>query len=260
MECFMNQTVHPLTPPLLHLSPPHSCGYLPVSDAATLFVETTWPMNPLLYEWLLQRGFRRSGSHVYRPYCSACNECLPIRLSVRQFHPQRSLKRVIEKNKDLSVSLHPAGYTDERFKLYQRYLQNRHADGTMANPKPEDFSDFLLSHWGMTLFVEFRRDHRLLAVAVVDLLPHSLSAVYTFFDPDEHARSPGTLAILWQVQYAIEQQLEWLYLGYWIRNCRKMSYKSRFQPLEVHKMQRWQPFSLIEKNDPMTMGFPPSPS
>ncbi|MBF0110474.1 MAG: arginyltransferase [Magnetococcales bacterium] len=231
-----------LPPPLLHLSPPHPCGYLRHS-ASTLSVDATWPMNPFLYEWLLEKGFRRSGSHVYRPCCAGCAECLPVRLPAGRFIPQRSLRRVWERNRDLSVTFHPAGYTDERFRLYHRYIQVRHGDGSMADPGPEDFADFLLSHWGMTLFIEFRRHHRLLAVAVTDLLPRSLSAVYTFFDPDEQARSLGSLAILQQIHHAREQERDWLYLGYWIQSCPKMAYKSRFRPMEFLSGQHWQPLT-----------------
>lgn len=196
-------------------------------------------MDPIRYGWLLEKGFRRSGSHVYRPYCSHCIECLPVRLPVKRFTLQRSLKRVLEKNTDLMVSCKPAFYNDERFELYRKYIRARHADGPMAIPEPNDFSDFLLCSWGRTEFIEFRHDQRLLAVAVVDLLPNALSAVYTFFDPDTHQRSLGSLAVLWQVQHAIAQKLPWLYLGYWIKDCRKMVYKSRFKPMEGYTMQEW---------------------
>ncbi|HIJ84489.1 MAG: Arginyltransferase [Magnetococcales bacterium] len=235
----MNPSALFVDPPTLHLSLPHPCGYLPDLQAATMFVDSTWPVDPHLYEWLLERGFRRSGSHVYRPCCPDCTACLPVRLPVQRFHPQRSLRRVQEKNRDLSVSVHPARYNDERFALYLDYLQTRHASGPMAAAEPHDFTEFLLCDWGETRFVEFRLGQRLLAVAVMDVLPGSLSAVYTFFDPRQHQRSLGSVAVLWQVQHAIQQQLPNLYLGYWIKNCRKMAYKARFQPMEGYSRQQW---------------------
>ncbi|MBF0141282.1 MAG: arginyltransferase [Magnetococcales bacterium] len=225
--------------PSLHLTQPHSCGYLPAHDAATLFVDPSWPMDSELYGWLLQQGFRRSGSHVYRPFCDHCRECVPVRLPVNQFRPQRTLKRILAKNRDVTVSLHPASYNEERFVLYTHYLKIRHADGPMAAPTPSDFCDFLLCDWGETQFVEFRLRQQLVAVAVMDVLPDALSAAYTFFDPTQFHRSLGSLAILWQITHAVQQQLTWLYLGYWIKDCRKMTYKSRFRPLEGYIMHQW---------------------
>lgn len=237
-------TNHPGSPPgtclpSLHLTQPHSCGYLPSLDAATLFVDPSWPMDSALYGWLIQQGFRRSGSHVYRPFCDRCQECVPVRLPVKQFRSQRNLKRILTRNQDLTVSLQPAAFNEERFALYVHYLKIRHPDGPMAAPTPNEFSDFLLCDWGATQFVEFRLQHRLVAVAVVDVLPDALSAAYTFFDPTQHHRSLGTLAILWQITHAIHHELPWLYLGYWIKDCRKMAYKSRFQPLEGYIGHQW---------------------
>ncbi|HAT49057.1 MAG: arginyltransferase [Nitrospirae bacterium] len=238
-KTLVNHYAHPGDPLPLLLSPIHPCGYLPAQNSASLFVDPTWPMDPLQYGWLLEKGFRRSGSHVYRPYCTHCTECVPVRLPAKRFTLQRSLRRVLEKNTDLTVSCRPAFYNDERFELYCNYLEARHADGPMDTPEPKDFSDFLLCNWGHTQFVEFRQDRRLLAVAVVDVLPNALSAVYTFFDPEARQRSLGSLAVLWQVQHTIARKLSWLYLGYWIKDCRKMTYKSRFHPMEGYIRQEW---------------------
>ncbi|MBF0423567.1 MAG: arginyltransferase [Magnetococcales bacterium] len=229
---------------MLHLTTTHPCGYLPMTDAATLFVDGAWPMTPPLYEWLLERGFRRSGPHVYKPFCHTCHACIPVRLPVQRFRLRRSLRRVLNKNSDLTISIHQGSCNEERFALYTRYLGSRHADGPMAASTPKDFCDFLLCEWGDTRFVEFRHERRLLAVAVMDVLPGALSAAYTFFDPIQQHRSLGSLAILWQIQHALQMQISWLYLGYWIKNCRKMSYKSRFQPLEGYLWHHWATLEL----------------
>ncbi len=223
----------------LYLTPPHPCGYLPGREAATLFVDPGQPMNPALYDHLLERGFRRSGEHVYRPYCGACRSCVPVRIPVARFQPGRTLRRIWKRNRDLVHENRTSGFRREYFELYRRYLAIRHSGGTHGQPEPADFMNFLGAHWAHTRFHEFRLDGRLALVAVTDVQPHSLSAVYTFFDPDLAARSPGTFAILWQTAQALREGRSWLYLGYWVADCPKMSYKARFNSLEAYDEGGW---------------------
>ena len=84
-----------------------------------------------------------------------------------------------------------------------------------------------------TRLIEFRNgENKLVAVMLADQMIDSLSAVYSFFDPDPSDRSHGTYMILWLVEHARELGLEYVYLGYWIEDTPKMSYKQRFRPLE----------------------------
>lgn len=223
----------------LYLTPPHPCGYFPERRAATLFVDPAQPMNGTLYQYLLERGFRRSGDHVYRPYCGDCDACIPVRVPVARFAPGRSMRRVRQRNRDLRVRISQPRFDRALFELYERYLNHRHRGGPMENPRPVDFLEFLTSRWCRTRFVEFWLQERLLMVAVTDLLPDALSAVYTFFDPGEAARSLGSHAILWQIAECRTLNRSALYLGYWIRDCGKMRYKARFRPLEMHRGARW---------------------
>ena len=230
----------PNTPKLnLFLSKPHNCNYFPGRTSAALFADPMVPMNDALYAFLMELGFRRSGNHVYRNYCTACHACLAVRVPVGDFVPSRSLRRVWRRNQDLRTHVLPAQVTQEHFNLYQHYINSRHSDGPMSNPEIHDFTEFLTGTWPMTRFVEFRKENQLLMVAVMDILPHALSAIYTFFDPQEVRRSLGTYAILWQVREAGGLDKSHLYLGYWIDNCQKMHYKSRFQPLEAFQEKEW---------------------
>ena len=128
-----------------------------------------------------------------------------------------------------------------------RYQQARHAGSAMAETSPEEYINFLSSDWCDTLFVEFHTQDKLAAVAIVDQLPDALSAVYTFFDPDLAHLSLGNYAILWQILYAQQLKLEWLYLGYWIKHCRKMSYKDAYRPLQAFINEHWVSFSKKEE-------------
>lgn len=215
------------------------CGYLPGKDAKNLIIDPNLPINNSLFCDLLNGGFRRSGQHIYRPHCDDCQACIPVRVPVRQFTPNRSQKRCWRRNHDITHTWTPTEFNREQFELYQRYVNNRHSDGSMANSSESQYMEFLSCPGVKTYFNEFRLRRRLVAVAVTDYLPKGLSAVYTFFDPDLAQRGLGTYAVLWQIHEARRLGLPWLYLGYWIKECAKMSYKSMFSPLEIYRNGRW---------------------
>jgi arginine-tRNA-protein transferase len=133
-----------------------------------------------------------------------------------------------------------AGFSDEHFSLYRRYINARHADGNMTNPLPEDYREFLYSDWSDTFFLEFREESRLLAVAVCDRVNSGLSAVYSYYDPYTPNRSLGTYCVLQMIEQARQMEFDYLYLGYLIHQSQKMSYKQLFRPLEVLIGSRWQ--------------------
>lgn len=232
-----------LSLPLL-ITQPETCHYLPKETAQTIFVHPTYPMTTELYAQLIAKGFRRSGNDVYRANCPNCSACIPVRLPIERFQPNRNQKRCIKKNRHTSVVIKPAVFEQQHYDLYLRYQQQKHPDGNMQNSSPEDYLNFLGSRWCNTRFIEFFIEQHLVAIAVVDQFNVALSAVYTFFDPDFANYSPGVFAVLWQIDYARELHLEWLYLGYWIAECKKMSYKNQYQPLQVFSNNTWQNYPL----------------
>jgi arginyl-tRNA--protein-N-Asp/Glu arginylyltransferase len=229
--------------PEMFLSMPHPCSYLPGRVATSLFVDPRAPLNSATYASYMRLGFRRSGDLVYRPHCRDCQACIPVRLPVGAFRPSRSQRRIQARNNDLRVLARSPEYDPEHFALYLRYQKHRHAGGGMDDPDPQKYTNFLLSRHVHTVFYEMRWRSRLLGVAVVDHLPDGLSAVYTFFDPAETRRSLGSFAVLWQIERARQLGLDWVYLGYLIRECTKMSYKENFQPLEAYVDGRWSPLT-----------------
>ena len=224
----------------LYVSPEHPCHYLPERQARTVFVDPTLPMDQALYGVLATHGFRRSGPHVYRPHCGECQACVPLRVAVQAFSPDRAQRRVLRRNLDVSCTVRPAEFDTEHFALYGRYLAARHAEGGMDGSSEADYRQFLLSPWGKTSLLELRRQGQLVGVAVTDELKDGFSAVYTFYDPALTQRSLGTHAILMQIEEARGRGLTWLYLGYWIAASRKMSYKDRFRPFETLGAGGWQ--------------------
>ncbi len=225
----------------------HPCPYLPGLSAQTIFIDPEAIKNPEFYQSLLDLGFRRSGSDIYRPDCPDCNACIAVRIPVDRFTPRRSQRRTWNRLKTgLRINVLPADFEQEHFELYARYVNSRHRDGDMANPTEDDYRRFLICQWCDTLLVEFRSDNKLFSIAAIDLLPHGMSAVYTFFDPDMSAMSPGVLAILWQIDETRRLGLPWLYLGYWIPGCQKMQYKQDYRHIQVYSEGVWKEFSAGE--------------
>lgn len=226
-----------------YVTPSHSCSYLPNRQAKTLFVDPQIEVSTDTYSQLSELGFRRSGSHVYRPHCEGCQACQSIRIPVDFFKPSKTQRRLINKNSDLKVVRKAPSMSREYFALYKAYIDERHADGDMYPPTPEQFHQFLIDGALDSWFYEFRdSDDKLVCLAVTDHLHQSLSALYTFFDPAETHRSLGTYAILWQLQEARRRRMHYLYLGYWVKDCRKMSYKTAFKPLEMLIDGHWTHF------------------
>jgi arginine-tRNA-protein transferase len=219
-------------PLLFYVTPPERCAYLPARESVNVFADPRARMNTALYGRLIDKGFRRSGSHLYRPQCPGCNACIPTRIPVARFTPSRSQRRTWKINSDLRVNALTEAYRADHFALYRRYQRGRHAGGEMDNPTLQSYLDFMRCSWADTSLVEFRRGGALLAVAVCDCLAQGLSAVYTFFDPHEQRRGLGTYAILWQIEETRRRGLPYVYLGYWIANNLKMNYKTRFRPIE----------------------------
>lgn len=226
----------------LYLTAEHPCSYLENLRARTLFVDPLTRIDSGSYQALIDQGFRRSGAHVYRPACRGCSRCVPVRVPVATFRPNRSQRRNWAANvQEIRTLETRAVFNPEHYALYQRYLAARHPEGSLADDSSvESYRRFLVDPWGgETRFLELRRGERLVGVAVTDLLPHGLSAVYTFFDPDLSRRGLGTFAVLAQIAAARRLALPYLYLGYWIAESRKMAYKANFSPLEAWEGRHW---------------------
>jgi len=231
----------------LYVSQEHSCSYLQETMARTLFLDPAAKVDADLYQQLIDRGFRRSGGYLYQPACAQCEACVSLRLPAGEFQPDRSQRRNWRRNRQrISVIPRPAQYQPEHFDLYCRYQADRHADGAMACSDPRQYMGFLTCDWADTRFFEFRREGELLAVAVTDLLPRGLSSIYTFFDPASGRDGLGVFALLWQIHHAAELGKPWVYPGFWIAGSAKMSYKSRYRPLEAWTGQTWRRFGTHE--------------
>jgi arginine-tRNA-protein transferase len=224
---------------VFYQSRPHPCLYLPGLEATVLVADPDHPMDLGLYSLLCERGFRRSGEQVYRPLCHGCDRCVPTRVRAATFRPRRSQRRATAMNLDLDIGVETPPMTDEDYDLFLCYQAGRHAGGTMERLSRRQTAEFLASGWSGTRFARFRLAGRLIAFAALDPLDDGLSAVYTFFDPAFERRSLGVYTILWAIQHARSLDLAWIYLGYWIRECAKMSYKDQYRPQQRLRGAVW---------------------
>ncbi|RBM05124.1 arginyltransferase [Novacetimonas cocois] len=230
----------PRHPQLFYTTAPMPCPYLPDRMERKVVTDITGPQAEQLHNRLSGAGFRRSHTIAYAPVCAGCNACVPIRLPVGRFQPDRTQQRVFRRNRDLCAMDVLPRATEEQFALFRRYQQSRHGNGDMAAMTVADYRNMIEDTPIRTFMIEFRaRDGQLVCVSLLDRVEDGLSAVYTFFEPDMPRRSLGTYAILHLVERVRMMGMACLYLGYWIKGSPKMAYKSRFRPAEIMRRGIW---------------------
>lgn len=216
----------------------YPCSYLPNKMARSLVATPSHLVDSAIYSDLIATGFRRSGIYTYRPHCDHCQACTPVRLKVQELVLSRAQKRAWRRHERLEARMRPLGFDRRHYTLYERYQRARHREEPGASLL-EQYQQFLLRSNVATEMVEFWEEGHLRMVSVVDKVTDGLSAVYTFYDPDVPGASYGTYNILWQARWCQEQNLPYLYLGYWIESSAKMAYKIRFRPLERLEKEAW---------------------
>ena len=251
-------TQHSRDTPQFYLTAPSPCPYLAGQEERKVFTHLVGERAPELNNILTQGGFRRSQSIAYRPACEGCRSCVSVRVIAREFRPTRSTRRIANRSADIESEMRLAVPTSEQYAIFRAYLDSRHRDGGMADMTVLDYAMMVEDSHIETRIIEYRRREPpstpapaadggargrrrgdLLAVALTDVLGDGLSMVYSFFDPEESARSLGTLMVLDHIVRAQRMGLSYVYLGYWVRGSRKMDYKGRFLPQERLTPDGW---------------------
>jgi arginine-tRNA-protein transferase len=238
-------TQQPRDTPQFFLTAPTTCPYLPGRLERKVFTHLVGKRAMQLNEILTQGGFRRSQSIAYRPACETCRACISVRVLADEFRPSASFRRVLKANADITGRMLPATPTSEQYSLFRAYLDARHADGGMVDMSVLDYAMMVEDSHVESRLIEYRlpslgdKPGKLLAVSLTDILSDGLSMVYSFYEPDQLARSLGTMMILDHIARAKQLGLPYLYLGYWVEGSKKMAYKARFLPQERLGMLAW---------------------
>ena len=236
--------------PEFYVTAPQPCPYLEGRYERKVFTHLTPEKPRALVDKLLTRGFRRSQNIAYMPHCEGCQACISVRVVVDDFAPGRSMRRILERNRDLVATCVPAVPTSEQYSLFRSYIDARHYDGGMADMTVLDYAMMVEDSVIETFLTEYRqkpddpletyeRSWPLRGVALCDRLSDGISMVYSFFDPTDASRSLGSYMILEHIDRARRLGLPYLYLGYWIAGSRKMNYKTRFTPQEHLTADGW---------------------
>lgn len=220
----------------------YPCSYLQEKFARSQVAIPDHLINTIVYGKLVQNGFRRSGNFIYRPFCDHCNACIPVRVIVDNFSPNRTQRRTWKRNQNIVATQKKLYFHPDHYKLYSLYQKQRHQGGEMDHNSCEQYKNFLLKSNFNSKIIEFYLNKQLCMISIIDELPDGISSIYTFFDPTIQQISLGTYSILWQIHRCKTLELPYLYLGYWIKDNKKMAYKANFQSLQSLIRREWENF------------------
>ena len=216
---------------------PRVCAYLPL-EQARLEIRVMLDVTGAELDSLLERGWRRFGPIYFRPSCERCSECVSLRVVAASFAPSKSQRRAARAAARFRRVVGPPCVDDARLDLYARWHAGREvARGWEANPQTRDRYglEFAFPHpcAREAAFYDDEAGGRLVGIGLFDATPNALSAAFFYYDPAYAQHSLGTANVLSLLADARSQERPYVYLGYRVRGCRSLQYKSSFRPHEL---------------------------
>lgn len=212
------------------------CPYL-LPYTATFYQALFGPITDHIMELFLAAGYRRNGNSLYTMRCVDCNRCVPIRLCPAEFKPNRNQRRTLKKNSDVSVHFSSVQMSEENLDLCEHFLSARYPQ--KHNTALGYYSGFFLNHIVTSLELHYRKEGRLLGNGIIDIGENWMNAVYFYFDTSEAHRSLGTFNILTMIDFCLQKNIQYLYLGYYIKDVSGMEYKAQFNPYYLRIDDCW---------------------
>ncbi len=232
------ERVNLLNYPIFFMTKESQCPYLEQKTEKRMVTDLN--NNPLLFDELSLSGFRRIENWMYRPSCNNCNECKSYRIDLTKFIHTKSLKRVNKKNLQIIVNLKNNVASKEYYNLFDQYQNARHTGSSMSQMDYEDFKSMIETSPVNTQIYEFRnKEEKLIGIMLFDYQKDGLSAVYSFYDLDYHKNGLGNFMILKLIKLGQKLNMNYLYLGYYIKNALKMNYKLKFKEGELYSEGKW---------------------
>ncbi len=209
-----------------------SCSYIPGNEQTThykIIQECGIEYNAHLVE----RGWRRFGNMFFRPMCASCDACESLRIDVKNYSFSKSERRVIKKNSKIKTLLRRPTASHQHIALFEKYHDYMHEkrgwDKQAINIK-NYYMSFVNGYNEYGFEVLFFDEEKLIAVDLIDILPNGISSIYFYYDPDYSHLSLGKYSMLRQISYAKSNDLEWIYMGYYVSECQSLAYKSDYKP------------------------------
>lgn len=182
---------------------------------------------------LIERGYRRFGRMYFRPICNGCNECQSIKIDVENFRFSKSQKRVLKKASFIDSYIQTPSITQEHLDLFEKYhlhMKDKRGWDYQATTPDHYYNSFVSGHGDFGYEVLYYDDKKLIGVDLIDILEDGISSIYFYYDPDYEKYSLGKLSLYNQIRYAKENSQKWIYLGYYVKECQSLSYKTHYKP------------------------------
>lgn len=208
------------------------CSYLKDKEQITNY-KVIDNCNKSYCQNLIERGYRRFGRMFFRPICESCTECQSIKIDIQNFKFSKSQRRVINKAKNITSIIRRPSLTKDHISLFEKYhlFMKSKKEWSYKQITPEHyFSSFVDGHNDFGYEVLYFHNDKLIGVDLIDILDNGISSIYFYYDPDYSEYSLGKLSLYQQIKFAQKSNKEWIYLGYYVKDCPSLSYKSHYKP------------------------------